>query len=533
MNMYRATRVPGGSYYVHRTTWEDEAAQGIVTGAASAAGWAIGAGISGLVNLAHHTQDRRFVRAIKTLEDAYEADDDDNLLTLATDFTRRYPDIAPGHFIYAEAFERKGQFETALQALDRAEQLGMDDGQVHFMRAIIYGEMEVYGTAIQEVTYALNGSMARSYPNIRAEILLTRVIMLSQWINDYAMALRDANEAIALMPQSEGYRIRGDVYRQSGDLNKCLEDYTRAIQLSPNDPDLRERRADVYEEVGRQKEAAADRTEAAKISAAAEVQPAEMPQQSTAAADRAEAAEMRQQPTGRPPRDPRFGNHPLATPALICAFIVPPLGLILGLIALIRITKTGEGGHGRAVAAVAISIIWVVFGLIALAPLSTPSQITTSPGPAPGTPVSPPTEPKSPPNEPQSAQKASGSSATFKYFKVTVSRIAQEGSTVSVQAKVCVRKLPPDPQGDRTRISWDPWSIRTNSGTLHPKPSGSSRSGLYPRDETYRVGECASGWIPFRTNSAGLKVRYANGVGNVAIWSADNLDKKPQISPRV
>jgi len=344
--MYRATRVPGGSYYVHPTTWEDEAATGIVTGAASAAGWAIGAGISGLANLARHTQDRRFASAIKTLEDAYEADDDDRLLELADYFTRRYPDIAPGQFIYAEAFERKGQFDAALQALDRAEQLGMDDTQVHFLRAGIYGQMEVYGTAIQEITYALDGSMARSYPDIRAEILLTRVIMLSQWINDYAMALRDANEAIALMPQSDGYRIRGDVYRQSGDLNQCLEDYTRAIQLSPNDPDLRERRADVYEELGRREEAAADRAEAAKISAAAEAQPAEMPQQRT----------------GHAPRDPRLGNNPLATPALICAFIVPPLGLILGLVAL-----GFEGGRSKAIAAVVISIIWGLPLLIGVA----------------------------------------------------------------------------------------------------------------------------------------------------------------------
>jgi len=99
-----------------------------------------------------------------------------------------------------------------------------------------------------------------------------------------------------------------------------------------------------------------------------------------------------------------------------------------------------------------------------------------------------------------------------------------------VLAKVCVRKLPPDPQGDRTRISWDPWSIRTSSGALHPKRSNSSRDPLYPPDKTYRVGECASGWIPFLTTSVVLKVRYANGVGNVAVWDATNLDKKPQIS---
>jgi hypothetical protein len=65
---------------------------------------------------------------------------------------------------------------------------------------------------------------------------------------------------------------------------------------------------------------------------------------------------------------------------------------------------------------------------------------------------------------------------------------------------------------------------------LHPKLSHSSRDHLYPSDETYRVGECVSGWIPFRTGSTVLKVRYANGVGDIGIWDATNLDKKPQIS---
>ena len=163
-----------------------------------------------------------------------------------------------------------------------------------------------------------------------------------------------------------------------------------------------------------------------------------------------------------------------------------------------------------------------------VAPLPTPSQTATGSGPAPGTRSSTGSATK-----PKPTPRTSGSSATFKHFRVTVSRIARNGSTVNVQAKVCVRRLPPDPQCDRTRISWDPWSIRTSSGTLHPKLSHSPRDHLYPSDETYRVGECASGWIPFRTGSTVLKVRYANGVGNVAIWDATNLDKKTQISSGV
>ena len=71
---------------------------------------------------------------------------------------------------------------------------------------------------------------------------------------------------------------------------------------------------------------------------------------------------MPEQPTGHAPRDPRLGNNPLATPALICAFIVPSLGLILGLVAL-----GFEGGRSKAKAAVVISIIWGLTLLIGVA----------------------------------------------------------------------------------------------------------------------------------------------------------------------
>jgi hypothetical protein len=159
-------------------------------------------------------------------------------------------------------------------------------------------------------------------------------------------------------------------------------------------------------------------------------------------------------------------------------------------------------------------------------PGPTPSQISAGSVQGQATPSGPgaaTTKPKPTPS-------GSGSSATFKHFRVTVSQIARNGSTINVLAKVCVRKLPPDPQGDSTRISWDPWSIRTKSETLHAKLSSSSRQPLYPPDKTYRVGECASGWIPFHTSGSVLKVKYANGVGNVAVWDATNLGKTPQIS---
>lgn len=126
--------------------------------------------------------------------------------------------------------------------------------------------------------------------------------------------------------------------------------------------------------------------------------------------------------------------------------------------------------------------------------------------------------------------KRRGRSAKFKHFTVTVREVKKETSSEArVLAEVCVRSLPPHPQGNRTRISWDPWSVRAGSRTVDSDPSNSVFEGAFPPDKTYRVGQCASGWIPFFTRANVTRVRYANGVGDIAVWDADHLDRAPQI----
>jgi hypothetical protein len=121
-----------------------------------------------------------------------------------------------------------------------------------------------------------------------------------------------------------------------------------------------------------------------------------------------------------------------------------------------------------------------------------------------------------------------GSSANFNHFKVTVSRIAQNGSQVRLLVKVCVKSLPPNPQGNRTRISWDPWSIRAGSHTIKPKSPSQHLGDEFPHDATYKIGQCAKGWIPFVTNRGVTRIKYANGVGDTAVWDAAHLSAKPK-----
>jgi hypothetical protein len=120
------------------------------------------------------------------------------------------------------------------------------------------------------------------------------------------------------------------------------------------------------------------------------------------------------------------------------------------------------------------------------------------------------------------------SSATFEHFKVTVQDIRYKShSQALVKARVCVRSLPPDPQGNRTRISWDPWSVTAGPRAAKAGYRGDAPARLFPSARTYRVGQCASGWIPFRLRGQLDTIRYANFVGDRAIWDADDLGDKP------
>lgn len=159
-------------------------------------------------------------------------------------------------------------------------------------------------------------------------------------------------------------------------------------------------------------------------------------------------------------------------------------------------------------------------GSAASVPQQDPSaSTTTSPSPR----VKRASEEASPP-----PKQASGSSAVFRHFKVAVSQLERRSDAqVVVRAQVCVRSLPPDPQGNRTRISWDPWSVRVGGETIDAELVGAKPQTIFPRDATYAVGECASGWIPFRAEGDIGEITYANGTGDVAVWDADRLAQPP------
>ncbi|WP_127501995.1 tetratricopeptide repeat protein [Actinoplanes solisilvae] len=261
MPLYRDDRLPGGSHYRDRTTWENEAAGAIVGGAATAAGWLVGSAISGLRTAARNSSDRSLMRAVAALEEASQSDDDGHFLAQATSFVDRYPNIADGHAALADARQRTGRFDGALDAVERAEQLGLDETMVHMLRADIFDDANKPGKSIQEYTIIAQSPS----PEIRQRALLGRARILRQ-IGDVDQALTDVNAAIAVLPDETAYAMRGHVHRDLDDLENASKDYGHAVRLAPDVPDFLLLRADVYDLLDRPDDAGRDRAAAQKLS---------------------------------------------------------------------------------------------------------------------------------------------------------------------------------------------------------------------------------------------------------------------------
>lgn len=233
---YRIDRTFGGGYKVRETDFVEDA----FTGVAAVAGTIIAAGFNGLAAAARNAQDRRMERAVQAMEAAADADDADQLLSLAADFVQRYPQQAYGHLFLAVALLGKGQYDRAIAATDRAARHGLAESEARMMRAHAYEQKGSLGKAIQEFSALIRDPETRGYG------LLNRSLALVD-IGDLDQALDDINRGIADAPDEFLYYTRGNIHMAKGELAKAVDDYMRVYRLAPNWTDVMETRAEVTE----------------------------------------------------------------------------------------------------------------------------------------------------------------------------------------------------------------------------------------------------------------------------------------------
>ncbi len=123
----------------------------------------------------------------------------------------------------------EGDFERALENLDRAIKLNPDYADAYNNRASVRHELRDDAGAIEDYTKAilLNPDRAVYHNNLG---------IISYSSNDYRGAQADHTRATQLNAgDAQAYNNRGFARLRLGDLQGALKDFTQAIELNPND----------------------------------------------------------------------------------------------------------------------------------------------------------------------------------------------------------------------------------------------------------------------------------------------------------
>jgi tetratricopeptide (TPR) repeat protein len=150
-----------------------------------------------------------------------------------------------------EKLLKKGRYAEAIQSFDRA--LAGQSGLVnaYLLRGRANSALNQSEAAIRDFT-----SAARLDPS-SGDPLVDRAGVRLQ-LKDYQAVVADCGEAIRRNPKlSRAYLTRGMAWREMGNLPQSLEDFDRAVELSP-DIDTYFQRATTYQLSGKHSQALAD-----------------------------------------------------------------------------------------------------------------------------------------------------------------------------------------------------------------------------------------------------------------------------------
>ncbi|MBX9692851.1 MAG: tetratricopeptide repeat protein, partial [Cyanobacteria bacterium] len=132
----------------------------------------------------------------------------------------------------ARAYDKLGNFEAAVSNATTALKLSPDYIRAYEIRGSAFKRLKKYPEALKDYNDALLQS-----PNA-PELMAKRALLYCE-MKLYDKALADSNDYIAMQPDyHHAFHIRAKVYlarRQSGDLEKALEDYNAALKMNPED----------------------------------------------------------------------------------------------------------------------------------------------------------------------------------------------------------------------------------------------------------------------------------------------------------
>jgi tetratricopeptide (TPR) repeat protein len=153
------------------------------------------------------------------------------------------PYLDTSHATYLTA---KGDYSTALRALDRAVHMDGGKAETYVRRSFVYAKLGEYQKAFADAGRAIeiNNELWEAFNN-RAWALT------HMHGGDLELAMRDANRAVALCPScAAAFDTRGIVELKQNQLQNSLADFNRAVEIDAHAPEYAEHRAQVLQKLG-------------------------------------------------------------------------------------------------------------------------------------------------------------------------------------------------------------------------------------------------------------------------------------------
>jgi Flp pilus assembly protein TadD len=159
---------------------------------------------------------------------------------------QKEPMRVPAAYKYRGAgFQRRGQFDKALEDYDTAIALDPSDSQVYLNRGTVFVGMGMYKRAVAEFDKAidLNPSYYKAYNN--------RAFAFGE-LGETARAIADLNKAIALDASSfEAYVNLGVLYGKAGSFDRAIELFDKSLSINRNSAEAYVDRGVAYSMLGR------------------------------------------------------------------------------------------------------------------------------------------------------------------------------------------------------------------------------------------------------------------------------------------
>lgn len=179
----------------------------------------------------------------KLFAEALNEKDHRKQIELYTKITNLNPNLVAVYNNRGNAYDEIGEYDKALDDMNKAIELNSNDAEVYCNRGIVYENLGDSQAALMDYNKAIELN-----PNYAAPFNNRATIYLKQHRTELALA--DIRKAFELEKEdAEQYDTRGSIYLEMQEYDSAIKDFTKAIELNPIKKEFYENRAKAYREL--------------------------------------------------------------------------------------------------------------------------------------------------------------------------------------------------------------------------------------------------------------------------------------------